>query len=395
MAAFAAADLIPLLFCKYSPAHWFFPFGISFLTFQSLGYIADVFKKKIEPQKNLLDLSLFISFFPTVSSGPIQRAGNLIPQFQQAHSFDYKNSSDGMKLFAWGMFKKLLIADRIALYVNCVYGNLEGAGSLALMLATALYLFQIYCDFSGFSDMAIGAARYLGFDAGKNFDHPLLSQSVGEFWRRWHISLSSWLRDYVYIPLGGSRVALPRIYLNLIITFLVSGMWHGSTWGFALWGILHGVYLCGERAARPIKEKIKIPAWINIPVTFCLVSFSLVFFRAVTLRDAFFAAKKILLWPQDLARFFQLKGDLGFLGAVKTIFSFTDASFGYFSGILTMFGLLLLFCVLSIMTFKKDGLSLVAEQKPVVRILLYMALVCMILFLTPNSYSTNFIYQNF
>ena len=202
------ADLLPLLFFKYAPVDWkghiLFPLGLSFFTFQSISYIVDVYKSKIEAQ-SLFDTALFISFFPCVSSGPIQRAENLFPQLQKIHRFDYESATDGLKLFAWGLFKKLCVADRIALYVDHVYADAGSAAGTALLLAAFLYSFQIYCDFSGYSDMAIGTARFLGFDVGKNFDHPYLSRSVGEFWRRWHISLSSWLRDYVYIPLGGSR----------------------------------------------------------------------------------------------------------------------------------------------------------------------------------------------
>ena len=243
---FLIVDIAPLFAIKCCPlifhTHWIFPLGISFFTFQSISYIVDTYTKKIPSEKSFLNVAIFISFFPIISSGPIQRAGNLIPQFQNARTFNYDNATDGMKLFAWGMFKKLCIADRIAVYVNYVYGNVNDGYGVAILLATVLYSFQIYCDFSGYSDMAIGIARYLGFDVGKNFDHPYLSKSVGEFWRRWHISLSSWLRDYVYIPLGGSRVALPRIYLNILITFLVSGIWHGSTWNFVIWGLLNGLF---------------------------------------------------------------------------------------------------------------------------------------------------------
>ena len=291
------ADLAPLLAIKYVPqvvgVHWIFPLGISFFTFQSVGYIADVYKKKIQAERNFLNVALFVSFFPVISSGPIQRAGNLITQLNQAHVFDYDDATDGLRLFAWGLFKKLCIADKLALYVNYVYGNVAEQHGLALLFATILYSFQIYCDFSGYSDMAIGVARYLGFDVEKNFDRPYLSQSVGEFWRRWHISLSSWLRDYVYIPLGGSRVALPRIYLNLMATFLVSGIWHGSTWNFVIWGALHGLFLCAERATKGARDKMKIPSWINVAVTFCLVAFAWIFFRAKNVSEAAVVVKKI------------------------------------------------------------------------------------------------------
>ena len=238
------ALLIPLLFFKYIPKDYhksiIFPLGLSFFTFQSISYVVDVYKGKMTAQ-SLFKTALFISFFPCITSGPIQRANNLIPQLEKIHRFDYDNATDGLKLFAWGLFKKLCIADRIALYVNFVYADIGNMSAFALLMATILYSFQIYADFSGYSDMATGIAKYLGFDIGKNFDHPYLSSSVGDFWRKWHISLSSWLKDYVYIPLGGSRVSLPRVYFNLLATFLVSGIWHGAGWNFVLWGLLHGV----------------------------------------------------------------------------------------------------------------------------------------------------------
>ena len=400
--ALSAACLAPLLFFKYAPRELhpdiIFPLGISFFTFQSLSYIADCFKKKFEPERSLLNVALFVSFFPVVSSGPIQRAGNLIPQFKEAHRFDYGSATDGLKLFAWGMFKKLCVADRIAAYVNYVYGSAGSQYGSALLLATVLYSFQIYCDFSGYSDMAIGVARYCGFDVGKNFDHPYLAQSVGDFWRRWHISLSSWLRDYVYIPLGGSRVALPRIYFNLLATFLVSGIWHGAGWTFVVWGALHGLYQCAGRAAKPLLEKAKIPAAVKILVTFCLVTFAWIFFRAESLGQAALVVRKIAEVPKCAADFFTMKGEVGAKDAVKVLLALNDNSFGYFTGIAKTICLLLVFSFVSLSTRKKGGLEIVKKMTPEVRWALYVALafyLFSVLFNNDASYSTNFIYQNF
>ena len=396
------ADVAPLLFFKYSPRDWhthiIFPLGLSFFTFQSISYIADCYTKKITAERSVLTVAQFICFFPVISSGPIQRADTLIPQLKAIHHFDYDNATDGMKLFAWGMFKKLCIADKIALYVNYVYGNVPEQYGLALLLATVIYAFQIYFDFSGYSDMAIGVARYLGFDAGKNFDHPYLSKSVGEFWRRWHISLSSWLRDYVYIPLGGSRVALPRIYLNLVITFLVSGIWHGSTWTFVVWGLLHGLYQCVGRAMKPVYEKVTIPAFVRICVTFCLVTFAWIFFRAADLNEAFAIVGKIAEVPRNIAGFPALMGELGLQDAVKALFSFTSASFGSLTGIAKIFAMLFAFLAFNIAIHKHDGLRLIKSFPIVVRWILYIGLVVVVLkvlLATDTSYSTNFIYQNF
>lgn len=390
--------LLPLLFFKYSGTHLIFPLGLSFFTFQCVGYIADVWTRKIEAEKNPLDLALFVTFFPTVSSGPIQRAANLIPQFKEPRRFDYDNCADGMKLFAWGMFKKLVIADRIAVYVNYVYGNAAEQRGLALLLATLLYSFQIYCDFSGYSDMAIGAARFLSFDVGKNFDHPYLSQTVGEFWRRWHISLSSWLRDYVYIPLGGSRVATARIYLNLMITFLVSGIWHGSTWNFVIWGGLHGLLLCAERASKEIRDKAKIPAWINVAVTFCLVSFAWVFFRAQNLDSAVLVIKKIAFAPRELFQFMDIKSALGFKEAVRVLFELRSHTLGL-EKMLRLLLTLLVFGMISFVTRKKPGLEIVRAKPFAIRwasyILLYAVIFdCLINSMESNKY-TEFLYFSF
>lgn len=400
-AAFVAADLLPLLFFKYGASHWFFPLGLSFFTFPSVGYVADVWTKKIEAKKNPLDLALFISFFPTISSGPIQRAANLIPQFQKVHRFDSGWAADGMKLFAWGMFKKLVVADRAALYVNYVYGNVADQHGLALLFATLLYSFQIYCDFSGYSDMAIGAARFLGFDAGKNFDRPYLSRTVGEFWRRWHISLSSWLRDYVYIPLGGSRVALPRIYLNLMITFLASGVWHGSTWNFVIWGGLHGLYLCAERATKKIRERAKIPAWVDVAVTFCLAAFAWIFFRAKNLGDAFLAIQKFLEIPGEAPAFFACAKSQSAKDALHVYFSMVNDAGDATRGMAKTLFFLTVFVAVQLATRKSGGLAFLKARRPFVRWILYFAFTALLLegifasFKIDSSFSTNFIYQNF
>ena len=407
LALFIIADLAPLLFFKYAPQNWhtrlIFPLGLSFFTFQSVSYIADVYTKKIEAEKNPLTVALFVSFFPVISSGPIQRSGNLIPQLKATHTFDYDNATDGMKLFAWGMFKKLCIADRIAVYVNFVYGNVSDSHSLALLLATALYSFQIYCDFSGYSDMAIGCAKFFGFDVGKNFDHPYLSKSVGEFWRRWHISLSSWLRDYVYIPLGGSRVALPRIYLNLIVTFLVSGIWHGSSWRFVAWGLLHGFFLCAERAAKPFLKKVNVSDACKIFVTFCLVSFAWIFFRAEGFWTALRIVKKIAHAPLELLSFSDLQKSVGIKNAIRAMFSISAESCGNLKGMAKTVILLAALLASEIATFKTSGLELLRSKKADVRWIFYILCMLALLKTLPlkmsfeeqKSYSTNFIYQNF
>ncbi len=398
LAVFIIADLAPLLFFKYAPqeshTHLIFPLGLSFFTFQSVSYIADVYTKKIEAEKNPLTVALFVSFFPVISSGSIQRAGNLIPQLKTTHTFDYDNATDGMKFFAWGMFKKLCIADRIAVYVNFVYGNISDSHGLALLLATALYSFQIYCDFSGYSDMAIGCAKFFGFDVGKNFDHPYLSKSVGEFWRRWHISLSSWLRDYVYIPLGGSRVALPRIYLNLIVTFLVSGIWHGSSWNFVIWGLLHGAYQCAGRALKPLLEKAKIPSFVKIAVTFCLVTFAWIFFRASSLGEAFTVIRGILHVPDDVLSLLSLKNTLGIKEALKICFSL-NAFGGGIRPIADLCIYLIVFIICSFTTQKTNGLMTIKKKPVVIRWIAYIAICSIVLPAIITNANTEFLYFAF
>ena len=392
---FIIVDLIPLIFCKYNPAHFIFPLGISFFTFQSISYIADCYTKKINAEHNILNVAMFISFFPVISSGPIQRAGNLIPQFNKIHCFDYEAATDGLKIFAWGMFKKLCVADRIAQYVNYVYSNANESYGLAVLMATILYSFQIYCDFSGYSDMAIGIARYIGFNIGRNFDHPYFSKSVGEFWRRWHISLSSWLRDYVYIPLGGSRVALPRIYLNLMLTFLVSGIWHGSTWNFVIWGFLHGIFQCIGRTSKSIWEKFNIPSFIRIFVTFCLVTFAWIFFRAENLQSAIIVLHKLCQIPENIIQFASFKNDLGTADAIRKLFSIINIACGGFKGMSLTIFLLLIVLICELVTIKITGLDCIRKRNVIIRWGMYLSLLFIIILFKLSSVSSSFIYNNF
>lgn len=393
------ADLIPLLTLKYVPpmlhTSWVFPLGISFFTFQSISYIVDVYTKKIDAERNLLNVALYISFFPVVSSGPIQRAEKLIPQFNSVKHFDYDNATDGLKLFAWGMFKKICIADRIAVYVNYIYGNISEQYGIALLLATFLYSFQIYCDFSGYSDMAIGVARYLGFDAGKNFDHPYLSQSVGEFWRKWHISLSSWLRDYIYIPLGGSRVKVSRIYFNLMITFLVSGIWHGSTWNFLIWGFLHGFYQCIGRLSKPLWNRLKIPSFIKIFTTFCLITFAWIFFRANTLNDTGIVITKFFQIPQNIRDLISMKTNFGLKESLRILFALNDATFGGFSGMVKLLLVLSVFILFSLLTKNVNVINYLKHTSFLLRWCLYFIFIILLIYFSYFEVSSNFIYNQF
>jgi len=283
-------------------AHLLLPVGISFYTFQTLSYSIDLYHGNIKAEKHIGIFAVFVSFFPQLVAGPIERASHLLPQFRQKHTFDYKRAKFGLQLMAWGFFKKLVIADRIAIVVNEVYSSPNDFSGLSICIASIFFAFQIYCDFSAYSDIAIGASSIMGYDLMKNFNSPYFSKNISEFWRRWHISLSSWFKDYVYIPLGGNRTIKWRWYYNLFITFLISGVWHGANWTFVIWGALHGFYLIAALLFKPFTEilysKLKLPRKgliykiTHISITFFLVVVAWVFFRANTVSDAFLLFKR-------------------------------------------------------------------------------------------------------
>jgi D-alanyl-lipoteichoic acid acyltransferase DltB (MBOAT superfamily) len=276
------------------------PIGLSFHTFQSMSYVIEVYRGRQRAEKHFGIYALYVMFYPQLVAGPIERPQNLLPQLREPHAFDYRQVTDGLKLMAWGFFKKLVVADRLATMVNAVYREPEQFSGAPLVVATALFAFQIYCDFSGYSDIAIGSAQVMGFRLMKNFDRPYASRSIGEFWRRWHISLSTWFRDYLYVSLGGSRTTRWRWYRNLFITFLISGLWHGANWTVVLWGALNGLYLISSHVTANVRKQIvyglkldRVPtvhAAIQVGITFALTCFAFVFFRSSTLHDAFYVA---------------------------------------------------------------------------------------------------------
>ncbi len=279
------------------------PVGISFYTFQTLSYSIDVYRRKMEPVKDYIQFSAFVCFFPQLVAGPIERASNLLPQFGYIKPFSYEETTEGLKLAAWGLFKKIVIADRLAIFVNTVYGNPSDHEGLALITATMFFAFQIFCDFSGYSDIAIGTSQILGIRLMDNFRRPYFSKSIYEFWKRWHISLSSWFKDYLYIPLGGSRVSLLRWHANIMITFLISGLWHGAKWTFVAWGALNGLYILFGRWINSIVSKympsieIKVNPYaqkmFRISITFLLVCYAWIFFRAESIDDALYITAHI------------------------------------------------------------------------------------------------------
>ncbi|MCR8912332.1 MULTISPECIES: MBOAT family O-acyltransferase [unclassified Barnesiella] len=267
------------------------PVGISFYIFQAVGYAVDVYRGTIKAEKNFIVYALFISFFPQLVAGPIERARNMLPQFKEKHKFSYENFDRGLRWMLWGFFMKLCVADRISTYVDAVYNNYMEHSGTSLLLATFFFTFQIYCDFAGYSLIAIGSSRIMGFHLMENFHRPYFSRSIKEFWRRWHISLSTWFKDYLYIPLGGNRVSHWRHLWNLFVTFLVSGIWHGANLTFVLWGTLHGLYqvvgIEKNRLLPQVKAPRKLHAVLNCLVTFVLVMFAWIFFRTNDLHSAF------------------------------------------------------------------------------------------------------------
>ena len=281
------------------------PVGISFYTFQALGYAIDVYRGDVAVQKHFGKYALFVAFFPQLVAGPIERSRNLLPQFDEAHHFDYDAAVSGVRLMLWGYFKKIVIADTVCVAVNTVYNNITAYDGFAILIATLLFAIQIFCDFSGYSDIARGCAKIMGFRLMLNFDHPYFSHSIQEFWRRWHISLSTWFKDYVYIPLGGNRKGIARQCVNLMFTFLISGLWHGANVTFIVWGGLHGLLQIIGRLTKGLRDRLfrftdgrlqPLRKGAALLTTFLLVSFAWIFFRANTMQDAVYAITHLFDW---------------------------------------------------------------------------------------------------
>ncbi len=272
------------------------PVGISFYTFQTLSYTIDVYKRKLPPTKDLIAFSAFVSFFPQLVAGPIERATHLLPQFYSKREFDYDKASDGMRQILWGLFKKVVVADNCAEIANYIFNQSSDLNGSTLILGALFFTFQIYGDFSGYSDIAIGVSRLLGFDLMQNFNYPYFSRDIAEFWRRWHISLSTWFRDYVYIPLGGSRGGLKMKIRNTFIIFIVSGFWHGANWTFIVWGALNAIYFLPLLLTNNNRTNIdtiasgkffpSIKELLNVMLTFSLTVFAWIFFRAESVLQA-------------------------------------------------------------------------------------------------------------
>lgn len=276
--------------------------GVSYFTFQAISYLADIYLEIEEPERHLGYFAVYMTFFPKLLQGPIERAGDLLPQLKRPYEFHYDNMRTGMLMFTWGLFKKVVVADRLALFVDPVYNNVHSFTGLNLVLATYLYAFQIYFDFAGYTDMALGTARMFNIKLTNNFNNPYLATSVADFWRRWHISFSRWILDYIFKPLQMCWRDLKAwgTVSALIITFIVSGVWHGASWGFVVWGVLHGIYLSMSvlyKKALPSKFKVdksRLFRALQVIITFNLVCFAWIFFRANSLSDAFYVVKNML-----------------------------------------------------------------------------------------------------
>ena len=288
------------------------PIGLSFHTFQSLSYTIEVYRRRQRAERHPGIFALYVMFYPQLVAGPIERPQNLLHQLKAPHGFDYPRITGGLEQMALGFFKKMVIADRLALLVNPIFDHPSSYDGIGLSLAVLGFAYQIYCDFSGYSDIALGAAQVMGIDLMQNFNRPYAARSIAEFWSRWHISLSTWFRDYLYIPLGGNRVSALRWVVNVLITFLVSGLWHGANWTFVIWGGLHGTYYLCSGGARAVARRVgidraaeahaRVAHATQVVTTFCLVSFAWIFFRARSVADGGYIASHLLSvhWPPHL-----------------------------------------------------------------------------------------------
>jgi alginate O-acetyltransferase complex protein AlgI len=374
------------------------PVGISFYTFQTLSYTIEVYRGNQKPEKHLGIFALYVAFFPQLVAGPIERSVNLLPQFFEKHKFEYERVRDGLILILWGLFKKVVIADRVAVVANTVFNAPEQANGVQVVIGTVFFAFQIYCDFSGYSDMAIGSAQLLGFRLMRNFDRPYFSKTIAEFWKRWHISLSSWFRDYLYISLGGNRVGIKRWYLNLLVTFTISGLWHGAAWTFVIWGALNGAYLILEVVTQRPKSwllgvlKIESQSWLfkitSVAGTFALTCFAWIFFRANSLSDALYMINKLGSGWAELSS------------------SLLSRNFAYTSGLLKGLGLsqvdfliavgsIFFLEVIHFVQRRGSGRALLRKQPTAVRWAFYYSLLAAILFLGAFNQSQQFIYFQF
>lgn len=358
------------------------PVGISFYTFQTLSYVIDVYKGDVSAEHHFGYYATFISFFPQLVAGPIERTNNLLPQIKTKHEFDYEQATYGLKQMAWGFFKKIVIADTLSKYVSTVYDAPQKFTGFALVLATVFFTLQIYCDFSGYSDIAIGTAKLLGVNLMTNFKSPYLSESVKEFWSRWHISLSTWFKDYVYIPLGGNRVGKVRHAINLMVAFLVSGLWHGANWTFLIWGGIHGFAQVLESLITGNKlNKSKGIVWfIRMVFVFIFVSFAWIFFVSNSISDALYVITHA---------FVGLSSPFVYINQGRINLGLKLTSFIY------LMVPLILLTAFDFFSLKKDVLEFISSKKVFVRWSIYCIFIICLIMNIPVNNSSEFIYFQF
>ncbi|MCL2773697.1 MAG: MBOAT family protein [Oscillospiraceae bacterium] len=371
------------------PFNIILPIGISFHIFQSMGYLIDVYRGKVQPQKNIATFALFVMFFPQLVAGPIERTENLMPQFGEKHYLSYINLSQGGRMMLWGMVKKVFIADNLSLFVDTVYKSPHSYGTSAIYIAVIFFAIQIYCDFSGYSDIAIGAAQIMGFKLMRNFNTPYFSTSITVFWRRWHISLSTWFKDYIYIPLGGNRVSRPRWCFNQIVTFLISGLWHGANFTFIVWGFMHGLLGVIEHLTVNIRKKISgfirlgvfnfIKTFICICYTFCVTCILWILFRSDTFGDAFYIVKQVF---SGLPKFASID---------KTAALFTNIPR---QNLYTAIIGIILLLIVDILCRKSDFRTAIEKVPVFARIPIYSLFICLIIVFGAYQ-SKSFIYFQF
>lgn len=357
------------------------PVGISFYTFQTMSYVIDVYKGVTKAEHHFGKYAAFVSFFPQLVAGPIERSNNLLPQVRQRHAFDYEKAMQGVKLMLWGYYKKLVIADGLSEYVQKVFDNPQDYTGFSLIIASVFFTLQIYCDFSGYSDIAIGTAKLFGIDLMTNFKSPYFSGSVREFWSRWHISLSTWFRDYVYIPLGGNRVSKIRHYINLMITFLVSGLWHGANWTFLAWGGVHGLTQVVETAIIGKRETKNIVLRVfRVAVIFLFCSFAWIFFVSNSISDAFYVITNCL------------KGISSPIGYLHDGF----ANIGFGKDMLAVFGtFILIMAGYDFISLKKDFIEWISTKNKIIQWCFYVAIGLIIVFFSKKGVAAEFIYFQF
>ncbi len=359
------------------------PVGISFYTFQTMSYVIDVYRGNVKAEHHFGYYAAFVSFFPQLVAGPIERSSNLLPQISSRKTFDYEQAADGMRLMLWGFFKKIVVADTLAVYVDNVYGNISGYSGFAFVLATFFFTIQIYCDFSGYSNIAIGSAKLFGVNLMTNFASPYFSKSIKEFWSRWHISLSTWFKDYVYIPLGGNRCSKLRNSFNLIVTFLVSGIWHGADWTYVIWGGIHGIAQVLEKAAdgplKKLKSK-KTGVFISWLFVFMFCNFAWVFFRASSLHDALYVIGEMFSGLTSPMAY--LKGGFGQL-------------YISLSRLVYLAGMLIILGIVDFISYRTDMLKAVRNRKPALRWVMYVALAVVVVLFSSKGAAAEFVYFQF